>query len=65
MQQARKLVTAEWLSSTLCCDLTFQLIKMLSEQVLVAARGRRSSVPGFDAGRRVSARLAASCIAAN
>ena len=37
MQQARKLVAAEWLSAALCCDLTFQLIKMLSEQARVAA----------------------------
>ena len=32
MQQARKLVAAEWLPAPLSCDLTFQLIQMLSEQ---------------------------------
>ena len=32
MQHARKLVAAEWLPATLSCDLTFQLIKTLSEQ---------------------------------
>ncbi len=39
MQQARKLVAAEWLPATLCCDLTFQLIKMLSEQARTALQG--------------------------
>ena len=37
VQQARKMVAAEWLPATLCCDLTFQLIKMLSEQARTAA----------------------------
>jgi len=32
MQQARKLVAAEWLPAPLSCDLTFQLIKMFSGQ---------------------------------
>ncbi len=32
MQQARKLVAVKWLPALLSCDLTFQLIKMLSEQ---------------------------------
>ena len=49
MQQARKLVAAEWLPAPLSCDLTFQLIKMLSEQARCPLRPRQHAAADSDA----------------
>ena len=48
MQQARKLVAAEWLPAPLRCDLTFQLIRMLAEQARGLLNDRTASPNAVD-----------------